>query len=120
MHHCLRSGWRYGQNFLIDVLLGGLHEREGLRQLVFLVGELILIGRKLLYAAPNDGKIERSGLKLRLQLRRRYGGSGRGSRWQPAERRSPSPDHLAAVGLPSKRAPDTDENCNGKASKRAK
>jgi hypothetical protein len=67
MHHlwCRRA---YGQDFLTDVLLGRLHYGYGLRQLVFFAGELILIGSKLLYVAPQDGKIKRRGLKLCLQF----------------------------------------------------
>ena len=59
--------------------------------------------------STSDGKIKRQRLKLRLQFCRRGGGQ------QPAERWGPSPDHLATVGLPSKRGTDTDENRSGKA-----
>ena len=76
--HYFRCGRGYGQNFLIDVLLGCLHQRDGLRQLVLLAGELILIAGKLLYASPHDGKIERRGFERRLQFRGSHGRAGRG------------------------------------------
>ena len=57
-----------GQNILVDVLLGCLQCREGLRHLVLLAGELILIAGKLLYAALHDGKVKHHRFKLRLQF----------------------------------------------------
>jgi hypothetical protein len=52
--------------------------REGLRQLVFLAGELILIGSELLYAALHYGEIKRHRLKLRLHFCRNCSRAGRG------------------------------------------
>ena len=77
---CKRS---QGQSILIDVLHGCLQRREGLRHLVLLagefiliasellyaaLGELILIASELLYAALHDGKINRHRFKLCLQF----------------------------------------------------
>src|SRR5262249_47966986 len=81
---------------------------------VLLAAELILSVGKLLYAALHDGEIKRHRFKLRLQVCRWGGGE------HPAERWNPSPYHLAPVGLPSQRAPHTDEKDNGKASKPAR
>jgi hypothetical protein len=110
----LRCKRGQGQDVLIDVPHGCLQCRESLRHLLLLAGELILIVGELLYAAPHDGKIKRHRFKLRLQFCR-WGG-----REQPAERWSPSPDHLATVGLYSQRSPDADEKDNGKARKDAR
>src|SRR5215472_8844548 len=107
----LRCKRGQGYNILLDVLLGCLQCCEGLRHLVLLAGKLILIGSELLYAAPHDGKIDRHRFKLGVQFCR----WGRG--YQPAERRSPSLDHFATVGLPSKRGTYAYENRRGKATK---
>ena len=105
----LRCKRGQGQYVLLDVLLGCLQCRKGLCQLILLEGDLTLIASELLYAALHDGKINRHRFKLCLQFCRWGGG------YQPAERWSPRPDHLATVGLPSKRSTDTDESRNGKA-----
>ena len=55
----LRCKRGQGQNILLDVLLGCLQCCEGLRHLVLLAGELILIAGELFYAAFHDGKINR-------------------------------------------------------------
>lgn len=55
-----------GENFLIYFLLRGLHCHDGLRHLVLLTSELILIGTELLYAAPGKRKVNRHGFKLLL------------------------------------------------------
>jgi len=100
---------RQGQNLLTKVLFGCLQCRNGLRHLVLLAGELILIGSELLYAAPDDGKINGHGFKLLLHFCGRYSRGGRGGGC------SPRPDHLR-----SKRGADTDENRNQKESKGAR
>ena len=60
---CRRS---QGQNLLTEVLLGRLQRRDGLRHLVLLAGELILIGCKLLFASPDKCEINRHRFKLLL------------------------------------------------------
>src|SRR5215831_7544769 len=109
----LRCKRRQGQNILLNVLLGCLQYRKGLRHLVLLAGELILTASEQLYAALHDGKVKHHRFKLCLQFCRRGGGC------QPVERWSPHPDQLATVILPSKRSADADENRNEKAAKSA-
>jgi hypothetical protein len=99
---------------LINFPHGRLQCSESLRHLVLLTGELILIAGELLYAAPHNGKINHHRLNLRLQF------FGWGYGCQPAERWSPSPDHLTAVGLPSKGRTDTDDNRDAKTAEGAK
>src|SRR5262249_30253930 len=69
---CLRGGWGQGQNLLTDVLFGCLQYRYGLRRLVLLAGEVILIGSELLYAAPGKRQVKRHRLKLLLEFCRSY------------------------------------------------
>src|SRR6516162_8767175 len=63
---------RQGQNLLTKVLFGCLQCRNGLRHLVLLAGELILIGSELLYAAPDKREVKRHRLKLLLEFCRSY------------------------------------------------
>ena len=100
---------RQGQNLLTKVLFGGLQCRDSLRHLILLASELILIGSKLLYAAPDDRKIKGHGFKPLLHFCRRYRRGGRGGGC------APRPHHL-----PRKRGADADENRNRKESKGAR
>jgi hypothetical protein len=47
-------------------LLGSLQRRDGLRHLVLLAGELILMGCELLFASPDKCEVNRHGFKLLL------------------------------------------------------
>ena len=69
---------RQGQNLLTKVLFGCLQCRNGLRHLVLLAGELILIGCELLFGSPDKCEVNRHRFKLLLQFYRSDSRAGRG------------------------------------------